>query len=339
MQLDKKKYTILVVEDNPGDFLLIEDYLSEHILNPTLVHAKKFHEAIEISKNKKNHIDIILLDLSLPDISKEKLIEELEQFTHHTPVIILTGYADLEYTTKSLSIGVSDYLLKDTITPLVLYKSILYSKERYLFLKSLIDSERKYMDLFELNPSPMWVFDSETYQFLEVNQTAVDLYGYSKEEFLIMSLKDIRPPEDIPIMFEVVNKTLSGKNSLLKNAVFRHQKKDGTIIKVEISNNVIEYNNSKAIIAIATDVTEKLANIEAIKEQNTKLKEIAWMQSHVVRAPLSRLMSIIDVLKSEHLNVDEKEFMLDQVVNSSNEIDQVIKEIVEKAEKVIKEIK
>jgi PAS domain S-box-containing protein len=339
MSIDKNKYNILVVEDNPGDFLLIEDYLQEHILDPALIHVKNFRDAQELLNNGKHKIDVVLLDLSLPDISKEELILKLSPITHSTPVIILTGYSDVEFATRSLSVGVSDYLLKDTITPLVLYKSILYSKERHLFFKSLFDSEKKYMDLFELNPNPLWVFDPETYEFLEANKAAVDLYGYTKEEFLNMTLKDIRPPEDVHLIQNVVNKILTDKKNLNKDIAYRHRKKDGSIIYVEISNNVIEYNGKKAIIAIATDVTEKRSHIEAIKEQNTKLKEIAWMQSHVVRAPLSRLMSIIDVIKGEHLTVDEKEFLLNQVVNSSNEIDLVIRDIVEKAEQVIKEIK
>jgi PAS domain S-box-containing protein len=336
--MDKKNYTILVVEDNPGDYLLIEDYLQEHILDPSLIHVKKFQDALDVLNNNKSKIDLLFLDLSLPDISKEELIYQLKKITHFIPVIILTGYTDVEFATKSLAVGVSDYLLKDTITPLVLYKSLIYSKERFGFLKSLLLSEKQNMDLFDLNPTPMWVFDSETLEFMEVNKAAIDLYGYTKEEFLKMNLKDIRPSEDIDIMHEVVNKTLSGKNNLLKNAVFRHQIKDGSIIFVEISNNIIDYNNKKAIIAIATDVTEKRSHIEAIKEQNTKLKEIAWMQSHVVRTPLSRLMSLIDVLKSTHLSIDEKEQMLNQILIASNEIDMVVKEIVSKADRVIKDV-
>ncbi len=336
--MDKKNYTILVVEDNPGDYLLIEDYLQEHILDPSLIHVKKFYDALEVLNNNTSKIDLLFLDLSLPDISKEELIDQLKKITHFIPVIILTGYSDVEFATKSLAVGVSDYLLKDTITPLVLYKSLIYSKERFGFLKSLLLSEKQNKDLFDLNPTPMWVFDSKTLDFMEVNKAAVELYGYTKDEFLKMNLKEIRPSEDIDIMHEVVNKTLSGKNNLLKNAVFRHQIKDGSIIFVEISNNIIDYNDKKAIIAIATDVTEKRSHIEAIKEQNTKLKEIAWMQSHVVRAPLSRLMSLIDVLKSTHLSIDEKEQMLNQILIASNEIDMVVKEIVSKADRVIKDV-
>lgn len=338
MSIDKNKYNILVVEDNPGDFLLIEDYLQEHILDPQLTAVKKFYDALDVLNQNPDTIDIILLDLSLPDISKEDLIKQIKKITQNLPVIILTGYSDLEFAGKSLAVGVSDYLIKDTINPLVLYKSILYALERFRFLETLLKSERQYMDLFELNPSPMWVFDSETLKFLEANESAVAMYGYTKEEFLNMTLKDIRPEENIPVMHDVVNKTLSGKKELIKGAVFRHQKKDGSIIKVEISNNIIDYNHRKAIIAIATDVTEKLSHIESIKAQNAKLKEIAWMQSHVVRTPLTRLMCLIDVLKSEHLTIEEKEHMLDHILTASNEIDEVVKEIVEKADQVIQDL-
>lgn len=339
MSIDKNNYKILVVEDNPGDYLLIEDYIQEHILEPELVHVKKFQDGLEKLNQEASNYDLALFDLSLPDISKEDLVKQLKRISQSTPVIILTGYSDLEFAAKSLAVGVSDYLIKDTITPLVLYKSILYAKERFRFLESLLMSEKKYMDLFEMNPSPMWVYEVETLKFLEVNNSAVELYGFSVDEFLNMTLKDIRPSEDIPMLERAVEKVKKGEEIYTRKNIFRHKKKDGSIIMVEINSNLINYYDKKAELVLASDITEKLTHIESIKEQNTKLKEIAWMQSHVVRAPLSRLMSIIDVLKSEHLTIPEKEHMLDQILVASNEIDKVVKDIVEKAERVIKDIK
>lgn len=339
MNIDKNNYNILVVEDNPGDYMLIEEYLPEHILNPTINHVKKFQDALEILHNDSLKFDIVLLDLTLPDISKEELIKQLKNITHTFPVIILTGYTDLEFATKSLAVGVSDYLLKDTLTPLVLYKSILYAKERFGFFKSLLKSQKKYRDLFDLNPNPMWVYEIETLKFLEVNNSAVELYGFSAKEFLELTLKDIRPEEDILLLERAIEKVRKGEEDITRKNIFRHKRKDGSIIMVEISSRLIKYNDKKAEVVLVSDITEKLSHIESIKEQNFKLKEIAWMQSHVVRAPVARLMSIIDVLKSAYLTLDEKEQMLNQIVIASNEIDQVVKDIVKKAESVIKQIK
>ncbi|TVR19492.1 MAG: PAS domain S-box protein [Balneolaceae bacterium] len=334
MKRDERPIRILLIEDNPGDALLVEEYLEEYILRPELKHVERFNKAEPVIQNEadRTDTDIILLDLSLPDISKDDLIEKIRLLVKRVPVIILTGYGDLDFAVKSLSIGVSDYLVKDTINALVLYKSVIYSIERHRFIRSLRESEKRYMDLFELNPSPMWVFDAETLEFLDANQTAVDMYGYSKEEFLTMTLKDIRPPDDIPLMQQVVDETLEGGRSLKDSSTFRHQKKDGTIIYVEIRNNVIEYKNRKAIVAIAIDVTEKLSHLKAIEEQNTKLKEISWMQSHIVRAPVSRLMGIIDLMKTGELDMAEKEQMLDFILTSAEELDDIIRDISSKSE-------
>ena len=75
----------------------------------------------------------------------------------------------------------------------------------------LRESEKQYRLIFDGNPTPMWVFDHETLAFLEVNDAAVQHYGYSREEFLGMKLSDIRPPEDVPAMMEYLHKLVVGR--------------------------------------------------------------------------------------------------------------------------------
>src|SRR2546425_2829627 len=90
------------------------------------------------------------------------------------------------------------------------------------------ESEEGYRLLFESNPRPMWIYDRETLAFLAVNDASVHHYGYSREEFLAMTIKDIRPPEDIPSLIEKVLLVRPGMNS----ASARHLKKDGALIEV-----------------------------------------------------------------------------------------------------------
>lgn len=333
MKIDKNKYHILIVEDNPGDYFLVEDYLSEHIQKPNLTHCLTYQEAKTKLNDQNESFDLILLDLSLPDISKEDLMKEMIREVKTTPVIVLTGYADLDIATKFLSQGVSDYLVKDLISPLVLYKSILYAMERHRFVQNLKQSEKRYMDLFQLSPSPLWVYDIETLRFLDVNQAAIAHYGYSKGEFLSMTLKDIRPEEDIPLLEEAVNAV---KNNAIDfyNNTFRHKKKDGTIIQVEVFSNKIEINNKSAEVVLASDITEKLQQVQAIETQNKKLKEIVWIQSHVVRAPVTRLLALVDIIKNTELTPTEKDEMLEHIESSAKEMDSIINEIVEKSEEV-----
>ena len=183
METDRRKYKILVVEDNPGDFALVEEFLIEQIGIGILTHAKTFKEAKNILSSGCSEFDVVLLDLSLPDKTGTPLIKEIVASCPNTPVIVLTGYSDFDFGVNSLSLGISDYLLKEELTAISLYKSILYSTERKKVVSALEESEKKYSELFHMSPQPMWVFDLETLYFLNVNNAAIKHYGYSHEEF------------------------------------------------------------------------------------------------------------------------------------------------------------
>ncbi len=334
MEKDKKKYKILVVEDNPGDYLLVEDYLEDHILSPQLVNAKSFQETKEILTEKENQFDIILLDLTLPDMSGEGLINKIKSIVEGIPIIVLTGYSDVSFAVRSLSLGVADYLLKDSINSVALYKSVVYNIERFKFIKSIQDSEKKYSDLFQLSPLPMFVFDQETLEFLDINKAVLQQYGYSREEFLSMTIKEIRPEEEIPTLNDALELN-KGKDSYYYEGMTRHTKKNGDVIYVDIRSNVIIRDGRRAGIALANDVTERVEHMETIEKQNEKLKEIAWLQSHVVRAPLSRMMALIKEIESDSLPKKDRKLYLSYVLESANELDQIVKDVVSKSQQII----
>ena len=204
MEKDRNSYRILVIEDNPGDFTLIEDFLEEQIYLPTIIQARNFREGKALLSEANLSINVILLDLSLPDKSGEELIVEMLPISCGIPIVVLTGYPDVAFSVKSLSLGISDYLLKDDLSAAALYKSILYSIERKKKSVELEESERRYSDLFQLSPQPMWVYDVESLQFVNVNNSAIKHYGYSYEEFLSMTITDIRPAEDVAARSESI---------------------------------------------------------------------------------------------------------------------------------------
>jgi len=140
---DKSYLSLLVIEDNPGDFELIEEFLLEQIEAPVIAHAKNYKEAKVNLAGEKMTFNVILLDLSLPDKTGTELIKDIVQQSNNVPVIVLTGYDDFAFGVKSISLGVSDYILKDELTSLTLYKTIIYSLERRKIVSSLEESEKR----------------------------------------------------------------------------------------------------------------------------------------------------------------------------------------------------
>ena len=117
-------------------------------------------------------------------------------------------------------------------------------------------SEERYRMLFEASPMPMWVYDADTLAFLAVNDSAVRHYGYAREEFLAMRITDIRPPEDVPGMLADV-KARGGPGSPAAK-IWRHVRKDGSLISVEITAGRLTLEGRKGALVLAHDVTERL---------------------------------------------------------------------------------
>lgn len=334
MQKDNKKYKILVVEDNPGDYILIEDYLTEQILQPEIIHVSDFAAVVKLFSGDRHDFDTVFLDLSLPDKSGEELIKEIVLLIPHSPIIVLTGYSDIAFSIKSISYGISDYLLKDELSSVSLYKSLVYNIERKKTLKLLEESERRYNHLFHMSPQPMWVFDTNTFRFLDVNDAAISQYGYSLQEFLGMTIKDIRPEEDISLIEESVEKRKKQESAILKR-VFRHRKKSGEIINVDIYSRSILFNGHEAKIILANDITERLNYIQEIEHQNKILQEIAWTQSHEVRAPLARIMGLVNLISNHKITEEERTELLGYILLSAEEFDAIIKKVVDKTSRVL----
>jgi diguanylate cyclase (GGDEF)-like protein/PAS domain S-box-containing protein len=120
--------------------------------------------------------------------------------------------------------------------------------------ESLRQSEINYQLLFYSNPVPMWVFDRKTLKFLAVNEAASRQYGFSSQEFLTMTIADIRPAEDIPILLEA---TATPSQGLQEAEAWRHRKKDGAIIDVEIVGHDLTFRGIEAELIAARDVTDR----------------------------------------------------------------------------------
>ncbi|HLL72564.1 MAG TPA: PAS domain S-box protein [Pyrinomonadaceae bacterium] len=135
----------------------------------------------------------------------------------------------------------------------------------------LARSEEQYRVLFESNPNPMWVYDSQTFAYLAVNEAAVRHYGYTREEFLRMTIFDVRPPENIPAVRENIA-ALPAEHRYAGE--WEHRKKDGTQIFVEISSQLIDFSGHAARLVLVNDVTERKHAEALLRESEERYREL-----------------------------------------------------------------
>lgn len=206
-------------------------------------------------------------------------------------------------------------------------------EERMLKTHELEASKKRYSDLFHLSPQPMYLYDIASLRFLDVNAAAIKQYGYSREEFLSITILDIRPEEEVANL-------LNELEAVKKNGVdfyrgtYIQKTKHGETLHVDLHSNLISYEGKTARLVLAGNITDRVKYLERLKAQNKNLREIAWTQSHVVRAPLARIMALIHLIKNYPELNEDNEALLGHIFTSAVELDEVIREITRKAEEV-----
>lgn len=225
--------------------------------------------------------------------------------------------------------GMEDTIHEEARLLMKLEEELIEKNERNLRLK---ESAEHYKSFFFLNPSPMWIFDPHTLRFLQVNDAAVTKYGYTQEEFMTMSIKQIRVQEDVDDIITDLDDVLN-TNVFFQNRT-QHRRKNGTSFHAEVRCGPITFQGKKALLAIAWNITKQIEHAQAIEKQNEKLREIAFMQSHVIRAPLARIMGLSNLINQEiPENCDKQLFEYFNV--SVEELDNVIRNIVDHTGEII----
>jgi diguanylate cyclase (GGDEF)-like protein/PAS domain S-box-containing protein len=135
--------------------------------------------------------------------------------------------------------------------------------------EALRQSEMAYRLLFDSNPLPMWVFERKTLKFLAANEAASRQYGFSRQEFLTMTIADIRPEEDIP---DLLDATANPTNGHQEATLWRHRKKDGTVIDVEIIGHDLYFHGIEAELIAARDISDRKLHEEMLHNSENKYR-------------------------------------------------------------------
>jgi len=207
----------------------------------------------------RNRYDIILADYRLPGWTGMDVVALVQKLGQDIPCVLVTGTLGEEAAVECIKQGMTDYVLKERLSrlPIAVRRALeekALREERARAEQALRDSEAGFRLLFANNPLPMWVYDAESLQFLQVNGAAIAHYGYSREEFLQMRLTDVCSPEDASQLLE----RLSIDQVTMKfGGQWHHRLKDGRIIDVEIMLHALEFAGRAAALVVAQDITER----------------------------------------------------------------------------------
>ena len=253
---------VLLVEDSETDAKLVIHTLRAAGYD---VKSERVEEAETLMAALNRSVwDVVISDWTMPRFRAPDALSLVRTAYPDIPFIIVSGTAGEDQAVAAMHAGAQDYVFKGNLTRLgpaverELRENQLRAAHRET-QQALRASEARYRVLFEYSPLPKWLYDVKTLRFLEVNEAAIRHYGYSREEFLQMTVKDIRPPEDVEAVIrdiEDIQKTVAA--GPVSFGVWRHRKKDGTLIDVEITGHTFDFEGHVARVIAAQDITERL---------------------------------------------------------------------------------
>lgn len=188
---------------------------------------------------------------------------------------------------RNMEIAAAHLIEDPTVGGIVLNARDITAEERVV--EALRAGEARYRMLFDASPQPMWVYDLETLKFLAVNAAAVTQYGYTREQFLEMTLLDIRPAEDESLVRTQVSAIAADPDGVAASSEWRHCTKAGKVLTVAVSSHPLMFDGRGARLVLAADITarktlEAKLSYQAFHDPLTELANRALFRSRVERA-------------------------------------------------------
>ncbi len=250
--------SLLIIEDNPGDFILLNEQLQQMQLPvKNVVHAVNMEKVPSIIRD--NHFDIVLLDLSLPDSSGIDSVITIDRLLPKTPIIVLSGVSSLEIATETISLGAQDYLVKGEFGPKLMAKTIQYSIERKRTLENLRVSNERYELINKATMDTTWEYNFET-NIGQWGEGFVNTFGYWDENLFFdrVGWQKMIHPDDLERVISNIN--FHFKNHLRNwQDEYRFKAADGTYKDVFTRGYFVYGADGKAsrIYGAITDITQR----------------------------------------------------------------------------------
>jgi len=202
------------------------------------------------------------------------------------------------------------------------------------------ESEKRFRNLFEYAPYPMWVYDLSNLKFLEVNHTSTEHYGYLREEFLSMEITDIQAEEEVNKLMEHINQR---SREVQASSGWKHHLRNGQIIDVEITSHLLDFEGHKAVLVISKDITERKKaeaqirqlntelqmNLMQLETTNKELESFSYSISHDLRAPLRALNGYSRMIEEDYASVldDEAKRLLGNIQYNAQKMGTLIDDL------------
>jgi two-component system cell cycle sensor histidine kinase/response regulator CckA len=269
------KSNILIVHDTPDQSEFIGLLLRK--AGYDILTAKDGREGFEAALRERP--ELVISDVFMPEVDGIELCRLIRAQPDlcTMPILLVSAQRrDSASAAEGLRAGADDYL-EMPCEPMRLIAKVARLIERGQAEELRRDSEARYHLLFDSNPLPMWVYDVVTLRILAVNQAALHHYGYARDEFLSLTIKDLRPAEDIPLLLDYIATVETGLSG--GTNAWRHRKKDGTIIEVETSASSIKWSGRRSMLVMMKDITDRKLLEEALKERDEQLRQASKMEA------------------------------------------------------------
>jgi len=270
--------------NQPYRILLVEDEVYDAELNMREIKKVLPNSVFERVDNRDSLInminqfypDLIISDYSMPSFDGLSALKIAQEVCPQTPFIIVTGSINEDTAVECMKAGATDYVLKDSLKRLG--STVLNALEQYKIRKEKIEAvetikvnEAKYRYMFHNNPQPMWIYDVETLAFLEVNESAINHYGYSQSDLLSMNVLDIRPESEIIFFLDLLKSSNSKSYQVYET---KHKKKNNNIICVEVTSYNIIHNQRQARHVLINDITDRKNTEDKLNQERKLLRTL-----------------------------------------------------------------